>query len=77
MDQSLYMQFAAVPQRPSTSFALVVRRFVLPEQDLWQCNVDRLTVMVMDITNWVCDVILLCPHHERILGTVEWMEPKD
>jgi len=49
----------------------------LPGQDLWQCNVDRLTVMVMDITNCVCDVILACPHDERILGTLEWMEPKD
>jgi hypothetical protein len=49
----------------------------LPEHGLWQCNADRLTFMVMDITDWVCDVIVACPHDERILEALEWMEPKD
>lgn len=51
-------------------------RFLL-DQNIWQCNVDRLTVTVMSVTNWVCDVVMACPHDERILGTLEWMEQKD
>jgi len=45
----------------------------LPENGIWQCNVDRLTMVMMSIVEWVCKQIEACADDDRVKKAVGWI----
>jgi hypothetical protein len=45
----------------------------LEDRRIWQCNVDRLNLMIPRVVAWLLEEIRACPNDDRVEAALRWM----